>query len=85
MFGKKQKQKNASKSFKEERFKKIAAKRVQDILHKMDLLKNCANKNNYSYTDGQIRKVVSTIDEKWRFVKTQFNNSKKDKNKFILD
>ena len=34
----------------EERFKRIASRRVQDILDKLRLLGNCSEKANYSYT-----------------------------------
>ena len=78
MFGK-QKPKADSKTIKEERFKRIASRRVQEILNKMRLLKNCANKGNYSYNEEQINKIISTIDNEWKKVKSEFNNSKPKK------
>ena len=64
------------KMTKEERFKRVASRRVQEILNKMRLLKNCANKANYSYNEEQIDKIISTIDNEWKKVKSEFNNSK---------
>jgi hypothetical protein len=69
---------------KEERFKKVASRRVQEILRKLRLLKNCANKNNYSYTNEQVDKIVSTIDAEWKKTKAEFNNSKPKKEEFSL-
>lgn len=73
--------KNATK---EERFKKVASRRVQEILNKMRLLKNCANKGNYSYTEEQVNKIISTIDAEWKRVRSEFNNSKPKKEGFSL-
>jgi len=64
---------------KEERFKRVASRRVKEILNKMRLLKNCANNNNYSYSGEQANKIVSTIDAEWKKVKSEFDNSKPKK------
>jgi hypothetical protein len=82
MFGKNQK--IDKKTLREERFKKVASRRVQEILDKMRLLKNCANKGNYFYTEEQINKIISTIDNEWKKVKSEFNNSKPRKEDFSL-
>ena len=82
MFGKSNK---ADKRItKEERFKRVASRRVQEILSKMRLLRNCANKGNYSYTNEQVNKIVSTIDNEWKKVKSEFNKSKSKKEEFSL-
>lgn len=82
MFGKKTHQ---GKSLdKEERFKKVASRRVKEILNKMRLLKNCANRNNYSYTDDQADKIVSAIENEWKRVRAEFKNSKRRKEEFSL-
>lgn len=78
MFGK-TKEKIDNRKIKEERFKRIASRRVQEILNKLRLLKNCANKSNYSYTDEQSRKIISTIDDEWKKVKLEFGKSKSKK------
>ena len=77
MFGKTNK--TDKRITKEERFKKVASRRVQEILNKMRLLKNCENKGNYSYNEEQINKIISTIDNEWKKVKSEFNNSKPKK------
>lgn len=77
-------QKIDKKILREERFKKVASRRVQEILNKMRLLKNCANKGNYSYSEEQVNKIISTIDNEWKKVKSEFNNSKPRKEEFSL-
>lgn len=71
-------------SGKGDRFKRVASRRVQEILNKMRLLKNCANKNNYAYNDDQANKIISAIDSEWKKVKSEFNNSKSKKEEFSL-
>lgn len=82
---KKTKIKTDRNKIREDRFKKIATRRVNEILHKMKLLKNCANRANYSYTEQQARKIINTIEEEWKNVKQEFNKNKPKKNKFVLE
>ena len=81
---KKQKPQADRKEIREERFKKIASRRVQEILDKMRLLRNCANKGNYYYTDEQVRKIFSAIDDEWKKVKSEFNKGKSKNKEFNL-
>ena len=83
MFGK-SKQKVGRKAIKEERFKRIAGRRVQEILDKLRLLGNCANRANYSYTDEQVRKIFNTIEDEWKKEKMEFNKGKTKNREFNL-
>ena len=83
MFGK-SKTKTDSKIIKEERFRRIASRRVQEIIDKLRLLGNCANRGNYYYTDEQVRKIFSAIDEEWKKVKIEFNKGKSKNKEFNL-
>lgn len=75
MFGK-TKDKADYKTIKEERFKRIAGRRVQEILDKLRLLRNCANRGNYSYNEEQVKKIFSAIDDEWKKVKMEFSKHK---------
>lgn len=79
----KQKTKMDRKVIKEERFKRIASRRVQEILDKMRLLKNCANKSNYSYNEEQVRKIITTVEDEWKKLKLEFSKNK-SKREFSL-
>tara|TARA_Y100000310_G_scaffold220718_1_gene222307 strand:+ start:647 stop:886 length:240 start_codon:yes stop_codon:yes gene_type:complete len=76
-----------SRPTREERFKKIATRRVKEIIDKMRLLRNCANRANYSFTNEQIKKITNVIDNEWKEVKIMFKNGDitKDKKEFSLD
>jgi hypothetical protein len=84
MIFKKQEPRKNERLSREDRFKKIASKRVDDILRKFQLLKNCSNKANYSYTDEQVRKIFSAVDSEWKSVKDAFNQNKQKKKGFSL-
>lgn len=69
---------------KRERFEEVAGKRVQAILDKLDLLGNCSSRNNYEYSETDVKKMIQAIKERIRNVEMLFNEqlSKKSKNKF---
>ncbi|HLC31469.1 MAG TPA: hypothetical protein VJK51_02285, partial [Candidatus Nanoarchaeia archaeon] len=72
MFGK-NKSKDDKEESKKDRFKRIATRRVNDILYKLRLLGNCANTSVYDYNDEDKRKIFSAIDEELRRAKLAFN------------
>lgn len=66
---------------KEERFLKIAENRTNTILQTLRLLGNCANTNNYTYTDQQVKQIFSAIENELKITKMKFD---KKENKFSL-
>ncbi len=67
---------------KRERFNKVATNRVNRILETLQLLGNCSNTSNYSYTDEEIKKIFSAIESEVKIQKAKFD--RKDKKKFSL-
>ena len=63
---------------KEERFLNIAEQRTNKIIKMIQLLGNCSNKSNYSYTEDQVKKIFEAIDEELKITKSKFEkkNSK---------
>lgn len=45
-----------------ERFEKVASNRVQKIIDYLNLLGNCANKNNYEYTEKDVELMFKEIN-----------------------
>jgi len=68
-------------TLKQERFKNVAARRVQKVLESLDSLSKCANKNNYDYTDADISKMVRAIKEQVRTLELSFSEKHKSKTK----
>ena len=68
---------------KRERFHRIAANRMQNILIEMNRLSNCSNTANYEYTERDVQKIVKTLNEKLSEIKvslkTGLNKTKKFK------
>lgn len=70
-------------NIRQERFKKIAAKRVNKILEDLRLLSNCSNKGNYEYGEDEVKKIFNAIDKEYAKCKNKFYGIK-DKEKFEL-
>ena len=70
-------------NIREERFKKIAVKRVNKILEDLRLLGNCSNKGNYEYSEEDVKKIFAAIDKEYQKCRNKFYGIK-DKEKFEL-
>ena len=68
---------------KKERFSRIAANRTNRILDQLRLLGNCSNTSNYSYTEEDVRKIFSAIENEVKIQKSKFEEKKRVK-KFEL-
>ncbi len=62
-----------------ERFKRIAAKRTNDILEKIRILGNCSNKSSYEYTEEEVNKIFSEIDKQLKLTKAKFLGGKRER------
>jgi len=68
-----------SQNKKRERFKKLATHRTNEVLKRLKILGNCANRSAYKYKEGEINKIFYTIDKKLREVKAKFHFPKSKK------
>lgn len=62
-----------------ERFKRIASKRTNDILEKIRILGNCANKSSYEYTEDEVNKIFSEIDKQLKLTKAKFLGGRRER------
>lgn len=69
---------------KEERFVRIAEARTNKIISMIRLLGNCANKGNYSYTDEEVRKIFSAIENELKMARGKFIEAEAANKKFSL-
>lgn len=71
-----------SKENKSKKFKKLAAKRTQEVLEKLRILSNCSNTQLYEYSDKDRLKIILAIEKQLHFVdacfrkKSRINNFK---------
>ena len=61
---------------KRQKFEELAEKRVNRAIKDLRLIGNLSNKNNYSYDDGDIRKILTALDEEMRILKSRFTQAK---------
>ena len=66
-----------------QRFKRIATYRTNEVLEKLRLLGNLSNRANYDYSDDEINKIFSAVDSQIKIIKAKFHSSKK-RNEFKL-
>ncbi len=59
---------------KRERFKRVATKRVNNVLKYMRLLNNCLDKNNYHYNSDELIQIIKVIDSEWKQTKNNFKS-----------
>ena len=61
---------------KQDRFKRIAQKRVQRVLDSLKSLSQCSSKRMYEWNDGQLDKIWSAIDNELKNCKSSYENAR---------
>lgn len=67
-------------SIKSDNFKRLAEKRVTECVKKLRLIGNLANKNNYEYTDEQVKKIINTLENEIKLLKNKFKEESESSN-----
>lgn len=62
-----------------DRFKRLATLRTNEVLRRLKILGNCANRQAYEYSEKDIEAIFSAIERKVREVKTKFHFPKEEK------
>lgn len=65
-------------------FIKLAEIRVNNLIHAIRLVKNLSNKNNYSYDEDQVRKILGVIKDSVKELEHEFKSGGKSKEEFKL-
>ena len=71
--------KNVRQETRHERFKRIAAKRTNEILEKIRILGNCSNKSSYEYTKEEVNKIFSEIEKQLKLTKAKFLGGRRER------
>lgn len=64
---------------KSQRFKRIASKRVANIIKSIRSLSNCSNPNNYQYNEEDVVKMTRAIREELKVMETLFRKNLSNK------
>ena len=62
-----------------ERFKRVASKRTNEILEKIRIIGNCSNKSSYEYTEEEVNKIFNEIDKQLKLTKAKFLGGKRER------
>lgn len=57
-----------------EKFVNLAEKRVTKTIKNLRLIGNLSNRTNYSYTEKDVKKIISTLDSEIRNLKQKFTS-----------
>lgn len=68
-------------TIKKDRFKNVAAKRVQKVLDSIESLSKCANRSNYDYSDEDVGKLLKAIKEQMRMLEQAYTEKSKGRSK----
>lgn len=53
-------------------FKRLAASRTNEVLRRLKILGNCANRSHYDYTEEEVARIFSEIDKRARQARAKF-------------
>lgn len=57
---------------KRERFKRLAATRTNEVLKRIKILSNCANRSAYDYSEEEVVKIFTAIERAIKESKSKF-------------
>lgn len=69
---------------KHERFVRVAEMRTNRILDQIRVLGNCANLNNYEYSDAEVEKIFAAINDELNKTRLKFDRQRTTVEKFHL-
>lgn len=62
-----------------ERFRRLATLRTNEVLKRLKILGNCANRQAYDYTEKDVEAIFSAIERKVKETRTKFHFPKEEK------
>jgi len=68
---------------KRERFKRLGEYRTNEVLKKLKVLGNCANRSAYEYNEVEVNNIFSAIEKMTKQIRAKFYYSQSNK-KFSL-
>ncbi|WP_299894316.1 hypothetical protein [uncultured Ruegeria sp.] len=57
---------------KRQKFEELAEKRVNKVIKDLRLIGNLSNRNNYSFEDGDVRKIMKALEDEMKALKGRF-------------
>lgn len=69
---------------KRQKFEELAEKRVNKAIKDLRLIGNLSNRNNYSFDESDVRKIVKALDDEVRAIKARFMQTRPCNDNFKL-
>ena len=69
---------------KDEKFVRLAERRVNLVLERLAMLGQLSDRKNYAYTDAQVSKIFRAIESEVRATKTRFKDGGTSRKRFTL-
>ena len=66
------------KKSKREKFEYLAEKRVTDVIRRLRLIGNLANRNNYDYTADHVKQIMKSLESELRNLRRRFGSDDTD-------
>jgi len=67
-----------SEEQKRDKFKRLATYRTNEVLKRIKILGNCANRSTYSYQKSEVNKIFLEIENKLKEIKSRFHFSNEE-------
>lgn len=61
-----------------DRFKRLGTLRTNEVLKRLKILGNCANRQAYEYTEKDVEAIFSAVERKVKETKAKFQFSKEE-------
>ena len=72
------------KETRREAFIRLGEKRTNAVIERIRILAHCSNPYYYEYSEEDVRRIFSAIEEELKLAKGKFNQSKSGKEEFKL-
>jgi hypothetical protein len=64
---------------KKQRFQRLAERRTNDVLERLRILGNCANRGQYEYAAEDVRRIFNAIEREIKVIKLKFKDGETQK------
>ncbi|HUQ21191.1 MAG TPA: hypothetical protein VM099_16345 [Gemmatimonadaceae bacterium] len=65
--------KDAANDQKEQKFERIAEKRVSDLIRRIRLIGNLSNRSNYAYSERHVRHMFAALECELKLARSRFD------------
>jgi len=65
-------------------FERLAERRVNEVIKKLRLIGNLANRNNYAYSNQHAKQIIEAIEAEVRHLKAKFKDEEQPGENFTF-